>query len=440
MDALTFQLLSTVVQLAIALWLYARPLKERSHFRLRAGAACLLVCVMTWVAHRQGFSLFPTLTDNASFFRAVTSFVLIIASMVALTTVLWEANAWTALFCSSSAYLLQNMAAALDRTLHIMQVIAPLSSVSDGVVSLPLADVVSLWSCALIVYGTAYLLFIGKLRRRGLHGINNVTMLFAVLIAMMVSIIFDLAIKDLPSFDIPWRYVVLFSLVHLAICAFILVAELEIIYNQALQLNLNTLHAAMDEQGRQFELSARTIGAINRRVHDIRHQVLNMLATPEGGGLNSAQLAAVAHDINVYDAAVRTGNAALDVVITEKSLLCAQQGITLTCVADGASLAFMEPADLYALVGTALEGAIGATASIEDRERWAISLNVRERMGMAAISIEHYLPNPHEESPIKDRGGLALATMRDVVERHDGTMTTSVIDGIFHLDILIPKP
>lgn len=440
MDTIAFQLFSTVMQLALALWLYARQLRERRLFPLRVVVFMAASSIITLVAYSAGFSLYPTLTDDASFFKAIASFAVILALMTGGAMALWEAPVWTALFCSSSAYLLQNMASAIDRTLHITGVIAP-PMVSNG--TIPAAspvDIISFWGSAALVYGMAYPLFIVKLRRRGLKGINNATMLFAVLVAMLVSIIFDLAIKDVATFEVPWRYVVVFSLVHLAVCAFILVAEFEILYNQALRTNIDAMRSAIAEQGRQFELSARTIGAINRRVHDIRHQVLNTLASPEGGGLNNAQLAAIAHDINVYDAAVRTGNAALDVIITEKSLLCAEQGITLTCVADGAALAFMEPADLYALVGTALEGAIGATMNTDDRERWAISLNVRERMGMAAISIEHYLPNPHEESLVKDRGGLALATMRDVVERHDGTLATSIMDGIFHLDILIPVP
>ncbi len=69
--------------------------------------------------------------------------------------------------------------------------------------------------------------------------------------------------------------------------------------------------------------------------------------------VDPAALADVAREVDVYDAAVHTGNEALDTILTEKSLVCQREGITLTCVADGSALDFMAPADIYALFGNA---------------------------------------------------------------------------------------
>ena len=437
MGVQAFQLSSTVVGLAIALWMYSQRLRRRERFAERAALSALLATVAACGAYELGFTLYPPLTDNASFVMAILSFLGVLGFMVVTVAFCWHATLSTALFCSSSAYLLQNLALGLDRLVHFLRIV-PVGAGSVGEPALALTDVASLWGSTALVYALFYLLLARGLRRRGLTDIHNPLMLFAVVVAMLVSIIFDLAIKDLAVFDVPWRYAVVLALVHLAVCAFILGAEFEIIYNQALQTSVATMEAAMAEQQRQFELSSRTIDAINRRVHDIRHQVLNTLASEEGGGLNREQLRAIAHEVDVYDAAVRTGNAALDVVVTEKGLLCEHAGITLTCVADGHALDFMAAADLYTLFGTALEGALKAVQMTEGDERRAISLNVRERMGMAAVSVEHYLPKGAEEA--RELGGLMLETMRAVVSRYDGSFTANAVDDIFHLDLLIPRP
>ena len=55
-----------------------------------------------------------------------------------------------------------------------------------------------------------------------------------------------------------------------------------------------------------------------------------------------------------------TGNHALDVILTEKSLICKQKEIKLTCMADGKQLAFMQTTDLYSIFGNLLNNSIEA--------------------------------------------------------------------------------
>ena len=55
----------------------------------------------------------------------------------------------------------------------------------------------------------------------------------------------------------------------------------------------------------------------------------------------------IAREVNVSDSVVETGNEALDTILTEKSLACSQEGITLSCIADGAALGARLPSDIY---------------------------------------------------------------------------------------------
>ena len=74
-------------------------------------------------------------------------------------------------------------------------------------------------------------------------------------------------------------------------------------------------------------------------------------------------------EIRSYEAQNKTGNEVLDTILTSKSLYCQQHGITLTCVADGAALDFMDTMDLCSLFGNALDNAIEGTAKVAARQR-----------------------------------------------------------------------
>ena len=76
----------------------------------------------------------------------------------------------------------------------------------------------------------------------------------------------------------------------------------------------------------------------------------------------------------------------LDVVLTEKSLLCEAQRIRLNCVADGTCLTAIEPGDLYALFSNLLDQAIDAAAQ-QQSDRRMIDLLVCRRQGFAVINV-----------------------------------------------------
>jgi len=426
-----FQAIGQIVVCAAATWLYARHLAKQPSFPARLAG----VIVVGAAAIASGYSLHPTLTDNMSFIAALLMFSTVIAVLTIAVAFLWKASAWTALFCASSGCLVQSIVYGLDRLAHVTGVVQV-----EFTGDLSAADALSYFACAVIVLFLFHHRIAGRLQRNGLMGIRNPLMFFAVIRAMAVALALDLSIKDVISYDIPFRYMVIFSTIHLAICLFIVVAEFEIIYNQRLQTDVAAMERAMAEQERQFELSKSTIDAINRRVHDIRHHVVELLADEGDGAPAQETLREVVREINVYDAAVKTGNAPLDVVLTEKGLLCTRDGITLSSVADGTALAFMAAADIYTLVGNALDNAISAVQEIGDKSRRSISLNLRSQMGMASLSVENYFSG---EVSLVDglpaSKGLGTGKMLAIVERYGGTILCSTDGDVFHLDILVPQ-
>jgi sensor histidine kinase regulating citrate/malate metabolism len=65
-------------------------------------------------------------------------------------------------------------------------------------------------------------------------------------------------------------------------------------------------------------------------------------------------------------------NDTLDIIITEKCLLCEKENITLTCIADGEKISFISVTDLYSLLGNAIDNAIEAVLQFEDQDKRSI--------------------------------------------------------------------
>ena len=123
-------------------------------------------------------------------------------------------------------------------------------------------------------------------------------------------------------------------------------------------------------------------------------------------------------------------------LLTEKRLACGHEGITISCIADGAALGFMNPTDLYALVGSALDNAIEATRLIDEPDKRTLSLSVRKGMGMVSIHVENYFVHRVHPSDAE----YNLRSIRAVVEHYGGTLSMRDEGEVFHLNVVLPVP
>ena len=150
-------------------------------------------------------------------------------------------------------------------------------------------------------------------------------------------------------------------------------------------------------------------------------------------------------EIKSYEAQNKTGNEALDVLLTAKSIQCQNAGVTLTCVADGKELSFLKPTDLSVLFGNALDNAFESAEKIEDPEKRLIHLSVARQKQFVRIRVENCcegeirfvdgLPATGKDA---NYHGYGMKSIRSIVEKYNGSMTVKVQDGWFELRILLP--
>lgn len=62
--------------------------------------------------------------------------------------------------------------------------------------------------------------------------------------------------------------------------------------------------------------------------------------------LPSEEVESIKEAVRIYGSRIRTGNEVLDILLTENSLRCSEQGISLTFTGNGADFSFMQAMDM----------------------------------------------------------------------------------------------
>lgn len=213
------------------------------------------------------------------------------------------------------------------------------------------------------------------------------------------------------------------------------------------RLEVDFLQTMLHMQYENYRISEETIALVDQKYHDLKHQI-RILRAEVDNEKKMEYLDRMEQEIRQYEVQNKTGNRVLDTLLSAKSLQCQHQGISLTCVADGAELSFMHPMDLSALFGNALDNAIEGVCKLEEPEKRLIHVSIARQKQFLRIRVENcYAGELAYENGIpattkKDKRyhGFGLKSIRDVVSKYNGSMTISAQGGWFELRILLPVP
>ncbi|MFR4549042.1 MAG: ATP-binding protein [Bifidobacterium breve] len=236
--------------------------------------------------------------------------------------------------------------------------------------------------------------------------------------------------------------------VYDAICTVLglLAADLCVIERPAAE---RLAHDAPDQPvaGETLRIDQRKRDLINIKCHDIRKNIATLYRDTNGRP-SDASIRQVEDSIRIYDSIFRTGNEAMDVLLTEKSLYCSANAVTLTCMVDGNALDFMEASDLYALFSNILDNAIESAVKLDDPGRRTISLTVRTIGKLLICEEQNYYAGE-----LTMRDGLPVTTKSDTrfhgfgmrsiayqVRKYQGELRITGKDGVFSMTVILPLP
>nr|MCR5545867.1 ATP-binding protein [Lachnospiraceae bacterium] len=198
-----------------------------------------------------------------------------------------------------------------------------------------------------------------------------------------------------------------------------------------------------------YLLSKEHIAIINRKCHDLKHQ-LKVLRTVSEEERNE-YIDEAEKSIIFYQDLIHTDNEALNTILAEKGLFCRENKISFHCSVDDANLSFIRVSDLYALMGNAIDNAIEYTKKQTDENLRSISLRIDQKKNFIGIQITN--PISEEDARMyenqsksilsssksdKHYHGFGMKSIRYLCEKYNGSMEYSTSHGLFTMQIVLP--
>ena len=335
-------------------------------------------------------------------------------------------------YVCARAFVLAELAASAEWQLHCF--LWPQRSGADGLSLLLLVVVYG------GIFGCIWVLEHKHKSPKGHIVISGKAALVAVVMAAMVFAVSNLLFLGDREVDMSVYYIR--TLVD--ICGvLILTVQHEQLREAALHSELAAMDEVLHRQYEQYKQSKENIRLINRRYHELKMQIAAIRAERDQAKQDVA-LAAMESGIRQYEAENKTGNPVLDTLLTAKSLYCQQHDITMTCVADGHLLDFLETGEICTIVGTALDNATESVEAEPDHEKRLIRVAVYAQNGFVMLRFENYCAQEVELGadglPRRNaHGGSDLRGVRAAAEKRGGTMTLHWENEWFTLRVLLPQ-
>lgn len=216
--------------------------------------------------------------------------------------------------------------------------------------------------------------------------------------------------------------------------------------NNEVVRELDAVHQTLETQYQQYKQSRESIDLINMKYHDLKHQI-QYLKNEQDAEKRNEFLNKLENDIKSFELQNKTGNAVLDTILTSKSLYCYKHGITMTIVADGKLLDFMNVVDICSIFGNALDNAIESVLRISDKEKRLIHVTVSNVNDFVMIRIENYfegelMTDGKEYLTTKNDKkihGYGIKSIKYTADKYDGAVYINTEDNWFDIKIAIPR-
>ncbi len=224
-----------------------------------------------------------------------------------------------------------------------------------------------------------------------------------------------------------------------ACCGFVLLLGNGMVYENRLEKEQKEMEQMLSLARTQQEASREAIDIINIKCHDLKHS-LRKIEAMSPSAERMEYIKEITDAIDIYDADYHTGYEELDYVLREKALICKENQIELSCIADGSLLKMISSVDIYSLMGNILDNAIEREKEEAVGSRF-ISIKIVDQAGMTILSVENFCSedpgfvNGLPETTKKDKNfhGFGTKSIKYIVEKYGGEVTMDIKNQAFRV-------
>ncbi|MDE5825499.1 MAG: ATP-binding protein [Lachnospiraceae bacterium] len=246
------------------------------------------------------------------------------------------------------------------------------------------------------------------------------------------------------------------------ICAASIVSSFGCIYLSAYICNsVQTAYHAQELEMRQAYYRDRISDEERVRsvYHDLKNHLLVLQAQAGNGQEVQSSIQGLQDQIQEYENYYQTGNEILDIIIRDKARAAQERQIDFAAAISFADGAFIEPLDISAIFGNALDNAIEASEKLSEEER-IITVKANRVRELLVIMVENnalleadsqkniFGERMEKNILMKNRTtkedafahGFGLSNIRNAVQKYDGQCSVKAGEGKFTLKMVIPIP
>lgn len=411
------------------LWL-ARKLERRKNTVMRGSTGVAVMFAWLWIVNSDLFS-------GEKSVQNLIKYMVLYALTVLIVYETYQCHKITAVFYATAAYCLQNGAAQVWGIISDEQI---MGGIGNNVIRIAIL-LLSFWLFGKFLDNTSTAESYMEENTAG----KRMTLLASVLILGVTVILQIMCYRDFADIEPAVSYIPHFIPLYIrmtsAIISYlVLMLTLSDVRKSDAQKKTEITLNLLEKGKSEYEQEKAVMDALNIKCHDLRHQIAFL---GEKGYRN--EMEGINELIDLYDSPNQTGNRALDIVIAEKSRACLGRNISMTCMADGSLLSFMEQSDIYSLFGNIMDNAISAAAELKEPEKRIINVRVRRQNSFVMIEEENYYDGeiefadglPRTGTGDYENHGFGVQSMKIVAEKYGGNLYIEAKGGVFRLSVMM---
>lgn len=419
-----------LVQTIVAVLIFGFYLPKSKQFYIRMIVSLALGGLISHFS--ANILYFPSGSGIAYVFPRTLFMLLGFAITIVITYAIYDVSGYAALFTASAGYAAQNIAGNVKTVLRMIPVPIEFSDTTTYNFCLDIL-------CYGVIYFIIYTLFHKKTQNISDNYDDRTKALFSLWVMIICIGVSRLTQLDEDRTGISNILIAFYSALSSLL---VLQVQFGIMENHGLNRDMEVMKELVHEQKNQFENSKESAQLISEKYHDLKQ----MIGTLSKDNINQKEIQKLESSLEDYNAFTHTGNEILDVILTEKKMLCRKEDIQITCIAGGVDLDFMDELDRYSLFSNIMTNAIEAVEKILDKSQRHITLTITEKIGMVVIHQENSCPDAvlfKDGIPISTRDsryhGFGMKSMGRIVSKYNGTITANQCNNIFFLDIVLEK-
>ena len=440
MTELALYKLIFITELLVAEFLFAFRFPKRKYFVLRLIGGIILNYLVAY--------FFP-LVSYSGWYSSLMFFTLFVVSYLSFIMFSFDTTFVNGFFISITAYTVQHLSyeiyaligSCFDFTSVINMygdTVFDLSNITNTTILVSLIY----FELYFVIYWICYAFLAKRLVKEGEINLKNKNVLLLAVLILIVDILINAFVVYIDS-NANSLYEIVICIYNILCCILVFYIQLSLVSAKKMKKEIETTQELLAQARKQYEISRGNISSINLKCHDLKYQIRAFAKSK----IDDNYINEIENMISIYDANVKTGNEAIDIILTEKNLLCSKEGIKLTCMADCKKLSFIDDSDLYVLFGNAIDNAIEAVRKIENKEKRYIGFTVYSNNDLISINVNNFfeghiklnkegLPITTKEN--KDYHGFGMKSIKMIVDKYNGDVSIVIKDDIFNLNIFIP--